>query len=191
MRYVLTQRLCKHSVSTCFSATANAARTGSGEFSTSRKGLRRHFRCDSSGTLNDLRIPDVYSATGQSDDEEEWIGIQGSSSTKEQEYEDEEVLATVTVVEDFDLDTLIHGPSTPTEPSTIPAVSTSKPHPVIPKTRPTSVKKKVREKKIRYETKDARKVERTKQRVRRKEKAELAGGKGSRKARLQRKGNRL
>jgi ribosomal RNA-processing protein 17 len=126
-------------------------------------------------------------ATGQSDDEEEWIGIQGSSSTKEQEqeYEDEEVLATVTVVEDFDIDTFIHGP-TPTEPITITSVSTSKPDPVMPKTRLTSAKKKIREKKIRYETKDARKVERTKQRVRRREKAELAGGKASRKARLKR-----
>lgn len=111
----------------------------------------------------------MYPAT---DDEEEWTGIQESSSTKEQEqeYEDEEVLATVTVVEDFDIDTFIHGPSTPTEPTTIPSVSTSKPHSVIPKTRLTSAKKKVREKKIRYETKDARKVERTKQRMRRRKK---------------------
>lgn len=126
---------------------------------------------------NSAQVEKAYGAifAGQSDDEEEWIGVQGSSSTKEQEreYEDEEVLATVTVVEDFDLDTLIHGPSTtPTEPTTIPDVSTSKPHPVIPKPRPTW------------------KVERTKQRGRRKEKAELAGGKASRKAKSHRKGNK-
>jgi ribosomal RNA-processing protein 17 len=43
------------------------------------------------------------------DDGEVWMGI--SLNTREpKQFEDEEHLATVTVVEDFDPDTLIHGP---------------------------------------------------------------------------------
>lgn len=96
----------------------------------------------------------------------------------EEEYEDEDMLATVTVVEDFDPDTFIHGPrlkSAPA-PSTTPA-----PHTLPGRVNSERLKKKVRPKKVRYETKDARKVERTKQRARRTEKAELAGGKAARK----------
>lgn len=98
----------------------------------------------------------------------------------EEEYEDEDMLATVTVVEDFDPDTFIHGPrlkSVPT-PSTSSAPST---HTIPAKANSERPKKKIRAKKIRYETKDARQVERTKQRARRTEKAELAGGKAGRK----------
>ena len=108
-------------------------------------------------------------AEGSEDDA--WTGIQ----PEEAEFEDEETLATVTVVEDFDPDTIIHGPPkaaadpkqyAPAEPAAPPKPKSSKP--------------KIRERKVRYETKDARKREQVKQRKRRTEKAELAGGKAAR-----------
>lgn len=113
-----------------------------------------------------------------------WAGISGTSDEKgkqkEEEYEDEEILATVTVVEDFDPDSFIHGPRIKTDPATRQPL----PMEIKPPTKPSrdaTLKKKSKSKKIRYETKDARKLERTKQRARRTEKAELAGGKASRK----------
>lgn len=118
--------------------------------------------------------------------DDEWHGIADSSQqdelARDEEYENEEILATVTVVEDFDPDTLIHGPSRPE--------SSSEPRPFhsdhdirTPRSQPTShsTKKKMKSTKIRYETKDARKREQVKQRARRTEKAERAGGKASRK----------
>lgn len=98
------------------------------------------------------------------EEEAEWGGINRSSpSEHNKEYEDEEVFATVTIVEDLDL----HGPA---------------PSPVVRQTRSTPIHniKKAKQKKIRYETKDARRREQIKQRARRTEKAELAGGKASR-----------
>jgi ribosomal RNA-processing protein 17 len=105
----------------------------------------------------------------------------------EEEYEDEDMLATVTVVEDFDPDTFLHGPrlesvptpSVPSGPHTLPGKLK-----LVNSERP---KKKPKPKKVRYETKDERKVERTKQRARRTEKAELAGGKAARKKGPQKK----
>jgi len=49
------------------------------------------------------------------EEDEEWTGISdspenGKGVQKEEEYEDEEMLATVTVVEDFDPDSFILGP---------------------------------------------------------------------------------
>ncbi|KAF5317218.1 hypothetical protein D9611_003988 [Ephemerocybe angulata] len=126
---------------------------------------------------------------GDSDgSEDEWQGI-GTSSGKDQdaEYEDEEVVATVTVVEDFDPSTLTTAEPLPAqrtseEPSQ--PNSSSKPPPSHEK-RGQAPKKlhkpKVREKKIRYETKAARKHQHEKQRSRQHQKAELAGGKASRK----------
>ncbi|KAF9024863.1 hypothetical protein BDZ89DRAFT_939859 [Hymenopellis radicata] len=113
------------------------------------------------------------------DDDDEWNGISASSKGKhkQQEYEDEEVLATVAVVEDFDPDTLIHGtaplPSDNANPAPVKSV------PRISKSAPTS-KPKSKPKKVRYQTKDARKADRSKQHARKLEKAELAGGKASR-----------
>lgn len=113
-------------------------------------------------------------------DDDEWSGISlDKGKQKEEEYEDEEILATVTVVEDFDPDTIIHGPTpaalaVPSQPSTTKTKMARK------RDLETS-KKKFKEKKVRYQTKGDRNIERTKQRKRRSEKAELAGGKASRK----------
>lgn len=109
-------------------------------------------------------------------DADEWSGISDKAlgKQKQQEYEDEEVLATVAVVEDFDPDSLIHGPRL-------------KPSHVAPQPTPqmSALKKvwpkKVKPKSFRYQTKDDRNVEKRKQRARRTEKAELAGGRASRK----------
>lgn len=95
----------------------------------------------------------------------------------EEEYEDEETLATVTVVEDFSFN-----PDPDSRPKSVPTASASSAPPTVVQAKGNQErsKKKPRPKKIRYETKDARKVERTKQRARRTEKAELAGGKAAR-----------
>jgi ribosomal RNA-processing protein 17 len=120
--------------------------------------------------------------TTENSDDGVWAGISGTSDDKgkqkEEEYEDEEILATVTVVEDFDPDSFIHGPRIKTDPTAYQPQPTESKSTKSPR---DTLKKKSKSKKIRYETKDARKVERTKQRARRTEKAELAGGKASRK----------
>ena len=116
-------------------------------------------------------------------DDDEWAGLSAKENERDEEYEDEEMLATVTVVEDFDPDTIIHGPPKPDHPPVV------QPDRLEPKSKPSrqlhsntgSSMKKSRPRKIPYETADARKKERTKQRARRTEKAELAGGKGARK----------
>ena len=109
---------------------------------------------------------------------------------EEEEYEDEEQLATVTVVEEFDPDSLIHG----TQPAPKPnkdgddSEITDRPPDSQPraKTKPadksakTKVKTATRAKDIKYQTGAARKAERQKQRKRKLEKADRAGGKGSR-----------
>jgi ribosomal RNA-processing protein 17 len=112
---------------------------------------------------------------GDVDSGDDWTGISEKTTgkQKEEEYEDEEVLATVAVVEDFDPDTLIHGPIVKTVPQSAPVA------PQTPKRAP--VAKKPKPKKVKYQTKDARKAEKGRQRSRRTEKAELAGGKASRK----------
>jgi len=116
--------------------------------------------------------------------EDEWDGIGDSSkdddNKRDHEYEDEEMLATVTVIEDFDPDTIIHGPvQSGSTASTAPLRVDPKPLQSKPIPKPTT-KNKAKAKKVRYETKDARRREQTKQRARRTEKAELAGGKASR-----------
>lgn len=108
---------------------------------------------------------------------EEWTGI-ADHVEEEAAYEDEDVVATVAVVEDFDPDTLIYGDSVtkPSTPAQFASQSESNSQP-----RRERVHKKPQ--RIRYETKDARKAERSKQRARRTEKAELARGKKSKKRR--------
>ncbi|KAJ3806476.1 nucleolar protein 12-domain-containing protein [Lentinula lateritia] len=134
---------------------------------------------------NAAEIEKAYGATlAPSAGDQEWQGISDPGDQKEQEYEDEEVLATVAIVEDFDPDTLLHGPTktvSDPESSSVPVVAG-------PSHRNSSdpaakLTRKNQPKKVRYQTKDARKSERTKQRARRTEKAELAGGKASRKNR--------
>lgn len=122
----------------------------------------------------------------QNDDE--WHGIPGSPQfddlARDEEYVNEEIIATVTVVEDFDPAALIHGPSQP-KSSSDPPCSIHSDHDLIPprlQPAPHTTPNKLKPKKIRYETKDARKREQIKQRARKTEKAELAGGKASRKS---------
>jgi ribosomal RNA-processing protein 17 len=122
------------------------------------------------------------------DETEQWSGIGGEpvpegEKEKAEEYEDEEHLATVTVVEDFDPHTITHGPPRTaashlvSPPSELPAPSMTKRKRIdIAGAKASTITKK-----IRYETKSARKAEKDKQRARRTEKAERAGGKSSRK----------
>ena len=84
----------------------------------------------------------------------------------------------MTVVEDFDPDTFIHGPPPSTPRETQPAEPTLVAK--VPRDKPTS-KKPTRGKKVKYEIKAERIAQQKKQRARRTEKAELAGGKASRK----------
>lgn len=112
-----------------------------------------------------------------------WSGITNKTieAERDEQYEDEEVTATVTIVEDFDPDEFIHGPPpTQLEPKSYPLPTQTLSN-LERKSMPTSSKKTPKLKKVHYETSDARKRERTKQHARRTEKAELAGGKASRK----------
>ncbi|KAG6845902.1 hypothetical protein H0H87_000708 [Tephrocybe sp. NHM501043] len=116
------------------------------------------------------------------DAEDEWNRILSADKgkQKEEEYEDDEIMATVTVVEDFDPDTFIHGPRATSDTiKSAPSTSTA-PTSKASASQPKLVPKKAKPQKIRYQTKSERKAERTKQRARRTEKAELAGGKSSR-----------
>ncbi|KAF5380377.1 hypothetical protein D9615_004506 [Tricholomella constricta] len=138
---------------------------------------------------NAAQVESAYHAllgVPEDDAEDEWTGLssEAKGKQKDEEYEDEEITATVTVVEDFDPDTFIHGPHITNDsakhqsPPVDTQTSTMKSRTPHDK---TVLKKKVKTKKIRYQTKGDRMVERTKQRARRTEKAELAGGKASRK----------
>ncbi|KAG5649759.1 hypothetical protein H0H81_002144 [Sphagnurus paluster] len=135
---------------------------------------------------NAAEVESAYHALlGVPDNEvdDDWKGIswEDKGKQKEEEYEDEEITATVTVVEDFDPDTFIHGPRiTNASPNHQPPPADTQRRPSKPHDRPAT-RKQVKPKNIRYQTKGERKVERTKQRARRTEKAELAGGKASRK----------
>jgi len=136
-----------------------------------------NFQYTQSPACSNTIIPD--------DSDDEWHGIGAPSKSDEarrdEEYENEEILATVTVVEDFDPDILVQGPSHPElcaelYPKTAPQRSKSS-HP----------KPKSKSAKVPYGTKHARKEERAKQRSRKLEKAERAGGKASRKSGVRRK----
>ncbi|KAG6903016.1 hypothetical protein C0995_007449 [Termitomyces sp. Mi166 len=142
---------------------------------------------------NAAEVESAYHALIDSSDaqaEVEWTGIStiDKGKQKEEEYEDEEVMATVTVIEDFDPDTFIHGPcpvddTENLEPSFSTTLSMKR---SIQELKPV-LRKKAKTQKIRYQTKEDRKAERTKQRARRTEKAELAGGKTSRKKGVQKR----
>ncbi|KAH8078048.1 nucleolar protein 12-domain-containing protein [Cristinia sonorae] len=114
-------------------------------------------------------------------------------SLVDEEYEDEEHLATVTVVEDFEPETLIYGPG-PSSPHVPHEQSQPPPRRIEPEKRKPKLTSKLatgtkrmhaktatRAKDIKYQTKSERKTERNKQRGRKLEKAALAGGKASRK----------
>ncbi|KAH9952968.1 nucleolar protein 12-domain-containing protein [Russula dissimulans] len=150
---------------------------------------------------NAAKVEEAYRGFVQPiiESDEEWTGISraGLSSEereaerheREYEYSDEERLATVTVVEDFDPS--LHPPGTPAPAS---SSSLSEEHgagdPPPPRGgegRWEGRKRRVDEgstaKKVtvRYETKAARRATRATQRARRTEKAERAGGKAARK----------
>lgn len=133
------------------------------------------------------------------DNDSEWDGL-GSSKGKgkaeeaeEEEYEGEEQLATVTVVEEFDPDSLIHGPSRKSqdeedELAVTSSSSQSQPHaPIVGDTavKKAQIKAASKAKTVKYQTNAARKTDRHKQRNRKLEKAERAGAKSSK-----RKGSR-
>jgi ribosomal RNA-processing protein 17 len=124
-----------------------------------------------------------------------WHGVGSSSdaddSEREEEYEGEEQLATVTVVEDFDPATLIYGP-TPTPHSGAPDKDTAKgkakridEKPAKAKLAPAKAAKakkaSTRAKEVKYQTSAARRADKRKQLARHTEKAERAGGKQQRK----------
>jgi len=108
----------------------------------------------------------------------------GKAQELEDEYEDEEQLATVTVVEDFDPDALLH-PSDRTISTPRPV---HEPHHTKPKLKDKDAaaqkrmqtKVVAKAKDIKYHTNAGRKAERSKQLRRKTEKAERAGGKASR-----------
>ena len=120
--------------------------------------------------------------TPESDPEEDKV---------QEEYENEEQVATVTVVEDFDIDALIHAGPLSERPN--PSLSSNRDQeqtrpPEFKKSRSTtanntsatSKKKASSVKKIKYETKAARFSEKKKQYARKLEKAARAGGRQSR-----------
>ena len=129
--------------------------------------------------------------TDAESDQESWTGIASPPSVPadQREYSDEEQLATVTVVEDFDPTMLLYHPAATNTTSDVvepPAAAAAERGTTLLRggggkasrdlTEPA---KKVRV--ARYETKAARRATRATQRARRTEKAELAGGKATRK----------
>lgn len=120
---------------------------------------------------------------GDEESDDEWKGVGSSSGIdKDAEYEGEELVATVTVVEDFDPSTLTTAEPAPARHETPEELSqpnrSSKPPPSHAKAPPRKQSKpKARPKKIRYETKAADKHRKDKQHARKREKAALAGGK--------------
>ncbi|THH18771.1 hypothetical protein EW146_g2273 [Bondarzewia mesenterica] len=144
---------------------------------------------------NAQKVEEAYgNITGPTvgDNDDEWEGFGGEEAA---DYEDEEQLATVTVVEDFDPSTLLHGDPSPPQQSPHPH-----PHPQTgcPGARPIhsasakgkekatgqEIKRRV-QKKVKYGTNAGRKADRMKQRARKVEKAERAGGKSARKKALE------
>ncbi|KAJ3477667.1 hypothetical protein NLI96_g10301 [Meripilus lineatus] len=147
---------------------------------------------------NAEEVERAYGAIVDGDDESTVFSEQDKGKQRaaevEDEYEDEEQLATVTIVEDFDPHELLHGPQNVrvhqdvvAEDSDGPPISTSARHtstrlgaqmPSSSKKPQSRVAKKPKE--IKYQTQVARKIERAKQRRRSTEKAERAGGKAAR-----------
>ena len=141
-------------------------------------------------TRNAAQVEAAYG--GNPSDGGDTPGPESGEDMVQEEYENEEQVATVTVVEDLDIDALIH----PEPPSGRPNPGSSSiqdqnqarrpEHPQGSKyttnnnTSGTSKKKAASAKKIKYETKAARLAEKKKQQARRFEKATRAGEKQSR-----------
>ena len=190
-----------------FIETTNACGKSCAERSRCRKGLRRSW-C--------VRLADWWQtptnfapvSEEETDAGEEWGGISKSGSADkgkgkqmEEEYEYEEQVATVTVVEDFDPDELIHGPQaarklSPTSDehgagaSAEDTISASRSQEfqhnqstvANPPATVVRTRTKLKPKEIKYQTNAARKADKLKQRRRKVEKAERAGGKASRRS---------
>lgn len=138
------------------------------------------------------------------DGDANWAGIgtgRAGRRAKEEEYSDEEQLAHVTVVEDFDPEELIHGPPPTNGDSSGLAKasgsasgrnSSSDPRPNaikderrgLPRKGGTKALAGKSKKKFKYETNAARKAAWKKQKGRQTEKAERAGGKATKKQSL-------
>ena len=129
-------------------------------------------------------------------DQESWTGIASQAADLEREHEheysDEEQLATVTVVEDFDPSApLYHATASdadhhpPAEQGSLPSPLQPPPPPPPPRSSREKAAASRKDggvaKNVRYETKAARRATRATQRARRTEKAERAGGKAARK----------
>ena len=133
---------------------------------------------------NAAQVEAVYG--GNPVDEGEIPGPDYEEEAIQEEYENEEQVATVTVVEDFDIDALIHAEPPSERPNLGSPSNRDQTKPLEHRksksttTGDTSKKKVTSAKKIRYETKAARLAEKKKQRVRKLEKAARAGGKRSR-----------
>ncbi|KAG9316704.1 nucleolar protein 12-domain-containing protein [Chiua virens] len=112
---------------------------------------------------NAAEVEKAYGAHADSDGDQ-WGGI-ANEEAMEEEYEGEEQLATVTVVQDFDLAGLSDGPLRRGGPA----------REGKEKTQATVARTRGRTSTVKYETKAARRAEQRKQRVRRTEKAERAG----------------
>ena len=135
-------------------------------------------------TENAAQVEAAYG--GEIFDETDAQGPDSEGDIIQEEYENEEQVATVTVVEDFDMDALIH----PEPSSEHPGPSSNRDRggrlerrTARPKTTnaPRTLKNKgTSAKKTKYGTKAARLAERKKQRTRKLERAARAGGKESR-----------
>ncbi|KAF8482733.1 nucleolar protein 12-domain-containing protein [Russula ochroleuca] len=146
---------------------------------------------------NAAEVEEAYGGFAQhvESDQESWTGIASPSTVPadQREYSDEEQLATVTVVEDFDPSMLLYHPpaaaATTSDAEHRPLLPQPHSQPPPPLLRGGKASRNLKEgggggglaKKVRYETKAARKATRATQRARRTEKAELAGGKAARK----------
>ncbi|KAF8265807.1 nucleolar protein 12-domain-containing protein [Lactarius quietus] len=153
-------------------------------------------------TQNAARVEEAYGGFVQDaeSDDGEWRGIGSAPSNdagleQEAAYSDEEQLATVTIVEDFDPSTLIHGPasaeqhaeSPPSPPRRVSQDGGERARGVEGTSKRKHTTTTTPKKKVRYETKAARRASQAKQRARRTEKAELAGGKAARRTKAGRK----
>ncbi|KIK28009.1 hypothetical protein PISMIDRAFT_7950 [Pisolithus microcarpus 441] len=125
------------------------------------------------------------------DDDDAGENVDDDASEIGEEYEGEEQLATVTVVEDFDpAALLIHEEQEQHPKSRLPARGLPSTVEGTPNSHQqansTARNKSKKRSKVKYQTKAERTAERAKQRARRTEKAERAGGKASRKKKKRR-----
>ena len=184
-------------------ATSYPRGTGCPERGKSRRGVR-WFRAKC--VLYSFGLFSVYPPSGSrahtharldaESGDEEWDGIVPSDDAgreHETAYSDEEQFATVTVMEDFDPSTLLHGPTSSESqverPPPSRRVSQKEPARNV-EGQKTSKRKTAGTNKVRYETRAARRATQAKQHARRSEKAELAGGKAARKTKTGRKKRR-